>query len=110
MAKYKKTRSGSTFAYLTVLATLISILTLSILSSKKNPEVNQVTLVSKTIVVPVASPLPADLNQDGTVNLYDLNILRASTGSQGKDLPADLNRDDVVDRRDEALLKRSYAR
>ena len=41
-------------------------------------------------------PITADVNGDGSVNIFDLVVIAAELGNQGQNLTADVNRDGVV--------------
>lgn len=51
---------------------------------------------------------PEDLNRDGVVDFYDLDVLARSFGASGVNLAADLNGDGQVDAADLALLEAAY--
>ena len=56
-----------------------------------------------------SSGLPGDLNKDGTVNLFDYNILLENFGQTGENI-ADINRDGIVDIFDFYIFKKNYGK
>jgi|SRR5690625_2945846 len=51
---------------------------------------------------------PADLNNDGVVDILDLALLARNYGESGLNLTGDINRDGVVDDADLTLLREAY--
>ena len=49
-------------------------------------------------------PTPADVNGDGTVNIFDLVTIASQLGKQGQNLAADVNGDGLVDVQDLGLV------
>lgn len=62
-----------------------------------------IALVGYNIIASNAATKTADLNSDGTVNIFDLSIL-LSKWSQSGDQPADINADNVVNIFDLSIL------
>jgi hypothetical protein len=102
--------STSTPATLTVSdSTTSSLITLTIPYGKST--LPPITLgQNETINQPTSTPLPTpegpqyDLNDDGGVNSFDLNIVLKNRGNNPKDPRADLNKDGVVDQKDIELM------
>lgn len=59
--------------------------------------------------VSATSSYPADINQDGHINLLDLSILASKYGATGSNIGrADINRDDAVNLLDLSILAQQY--
>ncbi len=56
----------------------------------------------------LAAFVPADINQDGVVDFYDLADFGSAFGETGVSLPADIDENGVVNRADLGLLEAAY--
>lgn len=81
--------------------------------SVMNPAISQeadaeLTPADEAALRALAAFVPADINQDGVVDFYDLADFSAAFGETGVSLPADIDDSSVVNRADLDLLRDAY--
>jgi len=81
--------------------------------SVMNPAISQevdaeLTPADEAALRALAAFVPADINQDGVVDFYDLADFGAAFGDTGVSLPADIDDNGVINRADLDLLRDAY--
>jgi hypothetical protein len=84
-------------------------LTESVMNPAIAPEADaELTPADEAALRALAAFVPADINQDGVVDFYDLADFGAAFGETGVSLPADIDDNGVVNRADLDLLRAAY--